>query len=187
MFLCLVQPRKLHGRECAFLWFHLSRKDVTQFGHAIVFGIDGIVECVKHRFVGGLVEVELHAQIVCILEVDERLRRGNGDHHTVAIYIGDGGGEGEIGEPFWGERLKELNGLAIFKEVLNVFVRLVVVFLGDFHHQLIQRVIVTATGIDRIPADAPMNLALDVHLLRLHTEFFLLRVVFHLKKTAETL
>ena len=83
--------------------------------------------------------------------------------------------------------LKELHGLAVLKQMLDVFISFVFVFLDDFNDELVQRVIITAPCLNRIPADATMDFPLDAHLFRLHTELFLLGVIFQLQELTEAL
>ena len=76
LFLCLVQPRKLHRCEGALLWFLLPCEDVTQIGKSVVLCVYHFIKCMKHSLIRSFVKVKLHPKMVGVLQVYECLGRG---------------------------------------------------------------------------------------------------------------
>ena len=159
-------------------------EEVTQGGQPVVLGPHGAVQGVEHEAVGGLVEEELHAQPLGILQGDGLVTIVEHHHHAVAVDEAHGSVEVEV----FGHQssvpvvahLEEAHG----PSVLEVVFYLLVVGAVQFHDQLVERVVIRASGAHGIPGIAPFHLALHAHALRLLAESLPFVLVFKLQQHA---
>lgn len=182
-FLRAVQPREADGIEFAEAGLQSAQQCVAKFGQAVAFGPENIVQCLEHGAVAGFVEVELHAQAVGSLHVEDGARAGHDDHHACVVGIADGGLKVVIVEAAVRCLAEEADGPSVLERVLDVGI------FGacHFQHQLVERVVVAASGRSGKPAQATLHLACHAHGFGLAAELFLLVFVLHAQQQLLTL
>ena len=127
-------------------------------GEAVVPGGGGFAEGGEHGLVGGVVEVELYAEVRGGGDACQRLGAGKGDHHAVVLHVADGGGDVEVAQCPVLCRAEEADGAAVFEGVFRV-----VVFRPQhFRGQLVEGVVAVVADAHGIPADALPDAPVDV-------------------------
>ena len=173
IFLSSIQVGEVHGREDKGLWLLVTIEQVTQIAQAS-FALDGTVQRFHHQTVAGLVERELDAQLLGILQIDNGETVGNGHHHAVAIDIADGA---RMAEVFDDGRIvihtKERYRLSELEVVLDVGIGRT----HQFNSQLVQRVIVALADLHGPPGIAALDLPRNTRLLGLLAEGLFLCLV----------
>jgi hypothetical protein len=184
----------MHGRKDKSLSLLMGVEEVTEIAQT-TFSLDGTVEGFHHQSIRSLIEGELHPYVLRVLQSDQVSVVGDDTHHTVSIHIGDGPREREVMESVTGiVGITGNSGSTGYSPEedhrspeLEVMLNILVLRAKDFNGELVQGIVITTSSLNRIPADATMNLPLAAHLLRLHTKLLLLGVVFHLQELTEPL
>ena len=100
----------------------------------VVFCPHHVRESGKHRFIAGLVEVELHAEIIAFsLYIHQGGRSGENYHHPVLLHVADRGGEIQILKFTTDICREEANRAPVLKIILD----LPVFCPFDLDHQLV--------------------------------------------------
>ena len=170
-----VQPGEADGIEFSEAGFQGAQQCIAQFGQAIAFGAEHVGQCFEHRAVAGLVEVELHTQPVGRLNIYNSPSARHYYHHAGLVGITDASLEVVVVEASVCCLSEEADGASILEVVFDVGI----FGAGHLQHQLVQRVVVTASGGDGEPAHAALHLACHAHGFRLPAELFLLVFVLH--------
>ncbi|WP_288180303.1 phage integrase SAM-like domain-containing protein, partial [Bacteroides sp. CAG:633] len=120
---------------------------------------------------------------LCSLHVEDGARAGHDDHHACVVGIADGGLEVVIVEAAVRCLAEEADGASVLERVLDVGI------FGacHFQHQLVERVVVAASGRGGKPAQATLHLACHAHGFGLAAELFLLVFVLHAQQQLLTL
>ena len=149
-------------------------ENLAQFGHAVVFGAYCGFECRKHQAVTCLVEEQLHSKACRSLQYGECLAVGNDGYHAVVVDVAHGGAELEETWIVGRVKREEAYRFAVLEAVLYFLV-----FCAEhLNHQLVERVVVTAADVERIPAYPALYLASYRHGGGFATEVFALVFVF---------
>ena len=170
-----VQPGEADGVEFAESCLGGAQQDVAQLGETVAFGAQYVFQRLEHGAVGGLIEVELHAQVVGCLHFEGGSGAGHHDYHPGLVGIADGGGEVHVGDFPVSRLAEEADGTTELEAVLDVGV----LGAGDFQHQLVQRVVVGASRCGGIPAESALHLAGDTHVLGLPPELLFFVFILH--------
>ena len=179
LLLRLVQIGKVHGRKDEGLWLLMAVEEVAQITQASL-ALDGTVESLHHQTIAGLVERELHAQLLRILQVDNGEAVRNSYHHTVAIDIADGACMAEMSH-LWlltSHLLKKRYRPSELKVVLNIGIGRA----HQFYGQLVQRVVIALCDLYRPPGITTLHLSLHTNLLGLLAKGLPLCVIFQLQQ-----
>ena len=185
-----IEPGQLRAGCGKLLCHGLWRSVIEQFAKVCQPSRGGRghpVEGIKHGAVARFVERQLATNgLRAVGELHQRCVVGHGEHHAVAVDIGNGGGEVEILQP--GQRggcrrrrlflAEEHHGATVFKVVLYLLVGCA----EHFHRQLVERVVVASPYLERKPRVAALHLAQQARELGELSERFLLTVVLHLKQ-----
>ena len=121
-FLGRIEPRKLHRgkRESARLLMRIEQ--VAEISQTVVLRFHHSIQSLEHQLVAGFVEGQLYAdRLRRLLQIEQRGRIRNGNHHSVTIHIAHGAGEGEIFDLFFTS--EEHDGATELKIVLDILIR----------------------------------------------------------------
>ena len=129
-----VEPRETHGIELAKARLHTAKQYLTQLCQSGAFGSEHIAKCLEHGAIAGLIEVELYAQPLLLLEVHHGTHARHGHHHARVIGIAHGAIKRKVVDITITALMEETDGLAKLEAMLYVCI----LGTGDFHYQLIQ-------------------------------------------------
>lgn len=156
---------------------HVGVEKVTQISQACAFSAYHTVKGGNHRAVACLVKAQLHAEILFSLQFYSVAFVVQGYHHTVAVDVGDDGGERQIGR-FAVGKSEEADRLSVFEIMLCL-----VLFLPmHFDAVLVQRIVVRLSRLQRVPRFSSLYLPSDALRLSLLAERITLRLIFQLEK-----
>ena len=175
LLLSRVEPGEAHGVELAKACLVCSQEDIAQLSQAVAFRPQEITECLEHRTITGLVEVELHPEAVGLLHLHHGISSRHDHHHAYLVGIAHRGRKGIVVERPVGTFAEEADGAAKLKVMLYVGI-FAARHLDD---QLIQRIIIGTSRSSRKPAEAALHLAPHAHRLRLPLELLFLELILH--------
>ena len=153
--------------------------DITQFGQSSLLCIDDLVESRKHLSISVLVQIQLHTQALCRLHLLKSVCAGQDYHHPVIFNITYLPHKLHVTKHFRCILLEKANGFSRLKLMFHILLRHTI---GHLNHQLVKRIVIVPTYIQRIPTKATPNFAFHAHCLRLPLELFFLILVFQLKQ-----
>ena len=183
LLLCGVEPGEGQGLEHIFLRLAHACEDVAKFGQTVVLGIDGIVQGMEHGAVARFVEIELDTQSLTVLHVNQGLAAWEHHHHPTGVFhAAHRAAVAEVVALAILAHAEKADRLAVFKEASVVV--LVVGAVLYLHHQLVEGVVVAASTVDGIPAQATANAGGKAHTFGLLLVFGFLGFVFLLQQRA---
>ena len=181
-----IQIGKVHGLKGEGLCLHALRiEEVAQIAQAPL-ATNGTIECVHHQAVAGLVERELHTQVVSTLQIDDRCLIRYSHHHSVTIDIAHYTRKPEI-----------LYAVVFFiscsllciesKEhhrppELKVMLYIRIYRSADFHCQLIERIIIAPHETQGPPRVTAFHLPPYANMLCLLSVGFLFTLILQLQQ-----
>ena len=97
-------------------------EQVAEISQSVVLRLHHSIQSLEHQFVAGFVEGKLYAdRLRRLLQIEQRGRIGNGNHHSVTIHIAHGAGKGKVFDLFFTS--EEHDGATELKIVLDILIR----------------------------------------------------------------
>ena len=164
----------MQGWKDEGLWLLVTVEQIAQVAQAPL-AFDGPIEGFHHQAIAGLIERELYAQLLSILQFDDGETIGNGYHHAVAVNVADGACLAEVvdsGFPaihpekrYWSAELEVMFDVGICRA-------------HYLHSQLVQRVVIALADLYWPPGITSLNLSRYTRLLGLLAKGLFLCFVF---------